>query len=183
MLFSHSPQLLDQFPQLSVTALSVTGITAAPMSPTHPPVPGAGHGSAVATRIQPDGPETHPIPVCVGALLRRFRKDGLLPSIHPLVDVCNAVSLAYTIPIAMANRRAIKCSLAHPVYERPSARRAATRVRISAPKLSTATRTRMIRLLLPSHRPVNTRPQGRLLQRRARKLDADQRTMFRRLGR
>ena len=33
------------------------------------------------------------------------------------------------------------------------------------------------------HRPVNTRPQGRLRQRRARKLDADQRTMFRRLGR
>jgi hypothetical protein len=32
------------------------------------------------------------------------------------------------------------------------------------------------------HRPVNTRPQGRLRQRRARKLDADQRTMFRRLG-
>jgi hypothetical protein len=30
MLFSHSPQLLDQFPQLAVTALSVTGITAAP---------------------------------------------------------------------------------------------------------------------------------------------------------
>jgi DNA/RNA-binding domain of Phe-tRNA-synthetase-like protein len=29
------------------------------------------------------------------ALLRRFRKDGSLPSIHPLVDVCNAVSLAY----------------------------------------------------------------------------------------
>ena len=30
MLFSHSPQLIDQFPQLAVTALSVTGITAAP---------------------------------------------------------------------------------------------------------------------------------------------------------
>ena len=30
MLFSHSPQLLDQFPQLSVATLSVTGVTAAP---------------------------------------------------------------------------------------------------------------------------------------------------------
>ena len=29
MLFSHSPQLLDQFPQLSVATLSVTGVTAA----------------------------------------------------------------------------------------------------------------------------------------------------------
>jgi DNA/RNA-binding domain of Phe-tRNA-synthetase-like protein len=38
-------------------------------------------------------------------LLRRFRKDGSLPSIHPLVDVCNAVSLVYAIPLAMADRR------------------------------------------------------------------------------
>ena len=30
MLFSHSPQLLDQFSQLWVATLSVTGVTAAP---------------------------------------------------------------------------------------------------------------------------------------------------------
>jgi DNA/RNA-binding domain of Phe-tRNA-synthetase-like protein len=35
------------------------------------------------------------------ALLRRFRKDGDLPRVHPLVDLCNAVSLAYAIPIAV----------------------------------------------------------------------------------
>jgi hypothetical protein len=29
MLFSHSPQVLDQVPQLSVATLSVTGVTAA----------------------------------------------------------------------------------------------------------------------------------------------------------
>jgi DNA/RNA-binding domain of Phe-tRNA-synthetase-like protein len=34
------------------------------------------------------------------ALLRRFRKDGSLPSIHPLIDVCNAISLASAIPVA-----------------------------------------------------------------------------------
>jgi DNA/RNA-binding domain of Phe-tRNA-synthetase-like protein len=28
------------------------------------------------------------------ALLRRFRKEGALPRIHPLRDLCNAVSLA-----------------------------------------------------------------------------------------
>ena len=34
------------------------------------------------------------------SLLRRFRKDGVLPRLHPLVDLCNAVSLAYAIPVA-----------------------------------------------------------------------------------
>jgi DNA/RNA-binding domain of Phe-tRNA-synthetase-like protein len=35
------------------------------------------------------------------ALLRRFRKEGSLPQIHPLIDVCNAVSLAFAIPVAV----------------------------------------------------------------------------------
>lgn len=35
------------------------------------------------------------------SLLRRFRKEGALPSLHPLVDVCNAVSLAYATPVAV----------------------------------------------------------------------------------
>ena len=29
------------------------------------------------------------------SLLRRFRKEGSLPTLHPLVDLCNAVSLAF----------------------------------------------------------------------------------------
>ena len=35
------------------------------------------------------------------ALLRRLRKDGALPSLHPLVDLCNAASLAYAVPVAV----------------------------------------------------------------------------------
>src|SRR6266702_387949 len=34
------------------------------------------------------------------SLLRRFRKDGVLPQLHPLVDLCNAASLAFAIPVA-----------------------------------------------------------------------------------
>ncbi|MBC7791507.1 MAG: hypothetical protein H7Z74_16290 [Anaerolineae bacterium] len=34
------------------------------------------------------------------ALLRRFRKDNALPSIHPLVDLCNSISIAFAVPIA-----------------------------------------------------------------------------------
>ena len=102
MLFSHTAQLLDQFPQLavtalSVTALSVTGITAAPdvTDTTRPFLERA--TARLAQRPESEfpeitrgdahsasGPETHPIPVALEALLRRFRKDGLLPSIHPL---------------------------------------------------------------------------------------------------
>lgn len=35
------------------------------------------------------------------ALLRRFRKEGDLPRLHPIIDLCNAVSLAYAVPIAV----------------------------------------------------------------------------------
>jgi DNA/RNA-binding domain of Phe-tRNA-synthetase-like protein len=35
------------------------------------------------------------------ALLRRFRKEGSLPQIHPLIDLCNAISLAFAIPVAV----------------------------------------------------------------------------------
>lgn len=35
------------------------------------------------------------------SLLRRFRQDGSLPRFHPLVDLCNSVSLATATPIAV----------------------------------------------------------------------------------
>jgi len=35
------------------------------------------------------------------SLLRRFRKERSLPRIHPLIDFCNAISLAFAIPIAV----------------------------------------------------------------------------------
>lgn len=35
------------------------------------------------------------------SLLRRLRKEGHIPPIHPLVDLCNAVSILYAIPIAV----------------------------------------------------------------------------------
>jgi DNA/RNA-binding domain of Phe-tRNA-synthetase-like protein len=35
------------------------------------------------------------------SLLRRFRQEKSLPRLHPLVDLCNAVSLAFVIPVAV----------------------------------------------------------------------------------
>jgi DNA/RNA-binding domain of Phe-tRNA-synthetase-like protein len=41
------------------------------------------------------------------SLLRRFRKEGSLPRLHPLVDLCNAISMAYAIPVAVLDLNAI----------------------------------------------------------------------------
>lgn len=35
------------------------------------------------------------------ALLRRFRREDDVPRLHPLVDLCNAVSLAFALPVAV----------------------------------------------------------------------------------
>ena len=35
------------------------------------------------------------------SLLRRFRKEGTMPRIHPLIDLCNAVSMAFATPVAV----------------------------------------------------------------------------------
>ena len=35
------------------------------------------------------------------SLLRRFRIQGSLPRLHPLVDLCNAASLAFAVPVAV----------------------------------------------------------------------------------
>jgi DNA/RNA-binding domain of Phe-tRNA-synthetase-like protein len=41
------------------------------------------------------------------ALLRRLRKEGAFPPLHPLVDVCNAISAAFAIPVAVFDVRKI----------------------------------------------------------------------------
>src|SRR5580704_14122908 len=41
------------------------------------------------------------------SLLRRFRIQGSLPRLHPLVDLCNAVSLAFAIPVAAFDAAAV----------------------------------------------------------------------------
>jgi len=39
--------------------------------------------------------------------LRRFRKEQSLPEIHPLIDLCNAISLAFAVPVAVFDVSAI----------------------------------------------------------------------------
>ncbi len=42
------------------------------------------------------------------ALLRRFKREEDLPRLHPLVDLCNAVSLAFALPVAVFDVSQIK---------------------------------------------------------------------------
>ena len=56
------------------------------------------------------------------SLLRRFRKEDTLPRIHPLVDLLNAFSLAYALPIAVFDRDRVEIDSrsATPTATRPT---------------------------------------------------------------
>jgi len=115
MRFSHAPELIDQYPQLSVVTLLLRAVDDS-ADVTDSASPFLQQASArLADRPESEFPEIaawrrafsqmglKPTQYrCASeALLRRYRKDGALPSVHPLVDLCNAVSLAYAIPIAV----------------------------------------------------------------------------------
>jgi DNA/RNA-binding domain of Phe-tRNA-synthetase-like protein len=51
------------------------------------------------------------------SLLRRLRKEGALPRIHPLIDVCNAASVGFGIPVAALD----VARVAWPLQVRPAA--------------------------------------------------------------
>jgi DNA/RNA-binding domain of Phe-tRNA-synthetase-like protein len=119
MEFSHASDIWAEFPELAAGVAAITGIDA-----------GDAAARAVAARVprlytaadarlaecsESELPETRawrrafarmglkPTQYrCASeALLRRYKKEGSLPPIHPLVDLCNAVSLAYATPIAV----------------------------------------------------------------------------------
>jgi len=115
MRFTYDLALRAEFPQLAVATLTKTDVTATPdVTPTAAPFLERA-ASRLAEQPVSDFPEIaawrrafsqmglKPTQYrCASeALLRRFAKEGGLPSIHPLVDLCNAVSLAYAIPIAV----------------------------------------------------------------------------------
>src|SRR6202167_3461413 len=116
MQFQHAPGIWTDFPELAAGAVFAQGV-------------GTGTGADVAGRVahwygvadeRLAGTSAAGLPEiqawrrafarmglkptqyrCASeALLRRFRKEGSLPPLHPLVDLCNAVSLAFAIPVA-----------------------------------------------------------------------------------
>ena len=115
MHFQHSGEIWHDFPQLVPSALYVEGIT-------HDVLVGPRTGTFLATarsRLaeRPEGelPEIQAwrrafsrmglkptqYRCAAESLLRRFRKEGALPEFHPLISLCNAVSLAFAIPVAV----------------------------------------------------------------------------------
>ncbi|ACP27415.1 B3/B4 tRNA-binding domain protein [Sinorhizobium fredii NGR234] len=115
MHFCHSSDIWSEFPELSAGVLHVNGI--------HREVSVANHVAefeAMAQARLADSAEGELLEIqawrrafsrmglkptqyrsASEALLRRFRKEGTLPRIHPLIDLCNAASLAFAVPIAV----------------------------------------------------------------------------------
>lgn len=115
MHFSHHPAIWQQHPELAAGVLHATGI--------HPDVSAealvARHEAAARARLAAAGSESELPEVqawrrafarmglkptqyrCASeSLLRRLRREGAMPRIHPLIDACNAISMAFAIPVA-----------------------------------------------------------------------------------
>lgn len=115
MQFSHHPDLWARFPDLAACTLFAQGIHRDVSVATQ-----VDRFNAVAQeRLNAAGSESELPEIkawrgvfsrmglkptqyrCASeSLLRRFRKEGDLPRIHPLIDVCNAASIAYALPVA-----------------------------------------------------------------------------------
>ncbi|NUR63713.1 MAG: hypothetical protein HOV87_34395 [Catenulispora sp.] len=115
MYYQHEEAIWSEYPELVAVAITATGITAAA------DVDGqVAELTATARGRLAGGPESELPEIkawrqafskmglkptqyrCASeALLRRLRKEGELPRIHPLIDLCNAVSVAFAVPIAV----------------------------------------------------------------------------------
>jgi DNA/RNA-binding domain of Phe-tRNA-synthetase-like protein len=112
--FSYAPSIHRDFPELATGVLLLDQV--GPVAPIAKPV---AHFVALARQRIAHAPESDLPEIqawrrtfarmglkptqyrCASeALLRRLRQKGDLPSVHPLVDLCNAVSMAFAIPVA-----------------------------------------------------------------------------------
>lgn len=115
MKFQHATQIWRDFPELVPGVLFADGIT--PGLPTGPRTAKftetarsrlAGATESELPEIQAwrrtftrMGLKPTQYRCAAESLLRRFRKEGALPELHPLVDLCNAASIAFAIPVAV----------------------------------------------------------------------------------
>ncbi|MCB0164026.1 MAG: hypothetical protein KDI79_07370 [Anaerolineae bacterium] len=115
MYFVHTPIIWQQFPQLVPGIMVVEGIhPQVEVAPLLQPLDQQARArlSQTSEGQMPEVSAWRRVYSQMGlkptqyrsaaeALLRRFRKEDDLPSLHPLVDFCNAVSVAFALPIAV----------------------------------------------------------------------------------
>src|SRR5688500_9005696 len=114
MQFSHSPEIWNAYPELAAGALlarSLPRIAAAPDLSRFLATAESRLGNGSESELKEIqawrrvfsrmGLKPTQYRCASEALLRRFRKEGSLPQLHPLIDLCNAVSLAFAIPVAV----------------------------------------------------------------------------------
>jgi len=111
--FQHSAEIRRDYPQLVAGVLVVDGVTPDAAVPVDDFLEAARLRLAGTTEAQlPEIQAWRRVFASMGlkptqyrcaseALLRRFRKESQLPRRHPLVDLGNAVSLEYAVPIAV----------------------------------------------------------------------------------
>jgi DNA/RNA-binding domain of Phe-tRNA-synthetase-like protein len=125
MHFEHSGEIWRDFPQLVPGVLFADGITAQAAAGSRTAEFTAAAQSRLANGAEGELPQIQawrrafatmglkPTQYrCASeSLLRRLRKQGTLPQLHPLVDLCNAVSAAFAIPVAVFDASKIASSL------------------------------------------------------------------------
>lgn len=121
MYFEHSTAIRQDFPGLVPVALTVRGVTADADVAGHVADLSARAKERLAGAAESELPEIQAwrrtftalglkptqYRCAAESLLRRFRKEGSLPRLHPLVDLCNATSMAYAVPIAVFDTDAV----------------------------------------------------------------------------
>ena len=113
MYFQHADAIWQTFPELSAGVLHAIGVNTGQSGDL------AGYFATANARL--DGRMESDLPeiqawrrtfsrmglkptqyrCAAESLLRRFRKEGELPALHPIIDLCNAVSLSFALPIAV----------------------------------------------------------------------------------
>ncbi|MEJ8839546.1 B3/B4 domain-containing protein [Ramlibacter sp. AN1133] len=115
MRFSHHPAIWTAYPELVAGVLSARGIRADAAAEAAV----ARYEDIARQRLQAAGSESDLPQVqawrrvfsrmglkptqyrCASeSLLRRLRKEGAMSRIHPLIDLCNALSMAFATPVA-----------------------------------------------------------------------------------
>lgn len=115
MKFRHSDDVWREYPQLVPAVLFANGISADPvvgerieplLDAARTRVREANEGELPEVQawrrvFSKMGLKPTQYRCASESLLRRLRREGTLPSVHPLVDLCNAFSMAYAVPVAV----------------------------------------------------------------------------------